>query len=124
VYLAAFREGLNLDTNVLDVPIALPMGADRGVKWIANYDNRFKGAIPMRLALAESRNAVAVSIAREIGLEKVLQTARELGIRTPLQPYITTALGASEVRLLELAGAHRAMASGALAEPSHIYLVI
>jgi len=40
-----------------------------------------------------------------------------LGIRTPLQPYITTALGASEVRLLELAGAYRAMASGVLAEP-------
>jgi membrane carboxypeptidase/penicillin-binding protein len=117
VYLAAFREGLNLDSNVLDVPIALPMGGDRGVKWIANYDNRFKGAIPMRLALAESRNAVAVSIAREIGLEKVFQTARELGIRTPLQPYITTALGASEVRLLELAGAYRAMASGVSADP-------
>jgi penicillin-binding protein 1A len=34
-----------------------------------------------------------------------------------LQPYITTALGASEVRLLELAGVYRAMASGILAEP-------
>jgi len=40
-----------------------------------------------------------------------------MGIRSPLQPYITTALGASEVRLLELAGAYRAMASGVLAEP-------
>ena len=40
-----------------------------------------------------------------------------MGIRTPLQPYISTALGASEVRLLELAGAYRAMASGILAEP-------
>lgn len=43
--------------------------------------------------------------------------ARELGIRTPQQPYITTALGASEVRLLELADVYRAMASGLLAEP-------
>jgi penicillin-binding protein 1A len=40
-----------------------------------------------------------------------------MGIRTPLQPYITTALGASEVRLLELAGAYRTMASGVLAQP-------
>ena len=47
----------------------------------------------------------------------MIETARELGIRTPLQPYLTTALGASEVRLLELAGAYRAMASGVLAEP-------
>ena len=43
----------------------------------------------MRQALAESRNAVAVWITREIGLDKVIRTARELGIRTPLQPYIT-----------------------------------
>ena len=117
VYLAAFRQGLDLDTTVPDEPIGVPMGADRGVKWIANYDNQFKGPIPMRQALAESRNAVAVWITREIGLDKVIRTARELGIRTPLQPYVTTALGASEVRLLELAGAYRAMASGILAEP-------
>jgi len=117
VYLAAFREGLNLDTAVPDEPIAVPMGADRPVKWIANYDNEFKGRIPMRQALAESRNAVAVWITREIGLDRVIGTSRELGVHTPLQPYITTALGASEVRLLELAGAYRAMASGILAEP-------
>ena len=87
------------------------------MKWITNYDNQFKGPIPVRQALAESRNAVAVWITREIGLDGVITTSQELGIRTPLQPYITTALGASEVRLLELAGAYRAMASGILAEP-------
>jgi penicillin-binding protein 1A len=117
VYLAAFRQGLDLETTVPDEPIGVPMGGDRGVKWIANYDNQFKGSIPLRQALAESRNAVAVWIAREVGLNKMLETARELGIRSPLQPYITTALGASEVLLLELAGVYRAMASGLLAEP-------
>jgi penicillin-binding protein 1A len=117
VYLAAFRQDLSLDTVVPDEPIAVPMGADRPGKWIANYDNQFKGPIPMRQALAESRNAVAVWITREIGVDRMIKTARELGIRSPLQPYIATALGASEVRLLELAGAYRAMASGILAEP-------
>ena len=117
VYLAAFRRGLNLDTTVPDEPIGVPTGEGSDVKWIANYDNKFKGRIPVRQALAESRNAVAVWITREIGLEQVMRTARAMGIRTPLQPYVTTALGASEVRLLELAGAYRAMASGVLAEP-------
>ena len=120
VYLAAFRQGLNLDTTVPDEPIAVPMGDGRETKWIANYDNEFKGPIPVRQALAESRNAVAVWITREIGLAQVIETARELGIRTPLQPYITLALGASEVRLLELADVYRAMASGLLAEPHAI----
>ena len=117
VYLAAFHQNLNLDTTVPDEPIEVSMGSDRPAKWIANYDNHFKGPIPMRQALAESRNTVAVWITREIGLERVIATARELGIRSPLQPYITTALGASEVRLRELAGAYRAMASGILVEP-------
>jgi len=117
VYLAAFRQGLNLDTTAPDEPIEVPMGGDQGVKWISNYDNQFKGPMPIRQALAESRNTVAVWITREIGLAHVIRTAREMGIRSPLQPYLATALGASEVRLLELAGAYRAMASGVLAEP-------
>jgi penicillin-binding protein 1A len=123
VYLAAFRQGLDLDTTVPDEPIGVPMSSDDDVKWIANYDNRFKGPIPARQALAESRNAVAVWITREIGIDNVIRTARELGIRSPLQPYASTALGASEVRLLELAGAYRAMASGILAEPHVIHRV-
>ena len=123
VYLAAFRQGLDLDTTVPDEPISVPTGSSDEVKWITNYDNRFEGPIPVRRALAESRNAVAVWITREIGIKKVIGTARELGIRTPLQPYASTALGASEVRLLELAGAYRAMASGILAEPYVIHRV-
>ena len=92
----------------------MPLGADGGVKWIANYDNQFKGPIPMRQALAESRNAVAVWIAREIGLDRMIRTARELGIRTPLQPYISTALGASEVAA---AGAGERLSGHGLGDP-------
>jgi len=117
VYLAGFHQGLDLDSTVPDEPIQVSTGDDGTVKWIANYDNQFKGPIPVRQALAESRNAVAVWIAREVGITEVNRTARKLGIRSPLHPYISTALGASEVRLLELASAYRAMASGLLAEP-------
>ncbi|HEX4954706.1 MAG TPA: transglycosylase domain-containing protein [Thermoanaerobaculia bacterium] len=124
VYLAAFESGMGLDTQVPDEPIAVPLGGGRGTKQIANYDNQFKGPIPMRQALAESRNAVAVWITREIGVRKVIRTAHQMGIRTPLQPYLSTALGASEVRLLELADAYRAIASGVLAEPHIIDRVI
>jgi penicillin-binding protein 1A len=117
VYLAAFESGLDLDTTVPDEPIEVPLGGAGGTKQIANYDNQFKGPIPVRQALAESRNAVAVWITREIGVDTVIRTAHTMGIRSPLHPYLSTALGASEVRLLELAGAYRAIASGVLAEP-------
>jgi membrane carboxypeptidase/penicillin-binding protein len=58
-----------------------------------------------------------VWIAATVGIEKVIRTCRDLGIHTPLSPYLSTALGASEMRLLELAGAYRGMASGVRAEP-------
>ncbi len=118
VYLAAFRRGLTLDTTVPDLPISVPggPGADE-VKWIANYDEKYKGLMPARQALAESRNAVAVWLAGAVGIEKVIKTCQDMGLRTPLHPYVSTALGASEVRLLELASAYRAMASGVRAEP-------
>lgn len=117
VYLAAFRRGgIGLDTLVPDDPISVPDGAG-GRKWIANYDRQFKGLVPVRQAFAESRNAVAVWLANRVGIDAVLATARDLGLRAPLRPFVTTALGASEVTLVDLAGAYRAMASGVAASP-------
>jgi penicillin-binding protein 1A len=125
VYLAAFRRGdFSLETLVPDEPISVPNGNESPPKWISNYDGRFKGMIPLREALAESRNAVAIWITGEIGIDSVLQTSRLLGVQTPLQRYATTALGASEVNLLELATAYRTIASGVLAQPHVIRRVV
>jgi penicillin-binding protein 1A len=118
VYLAAFRQGaLDLDTSVPDEPISV-VGADgQTFKWIADFDNQFEGMIPARQALAESRNAAAVWVTGQIGIDSVLKTAQDVGIRTKLQPYISTALGASEVTLVELADSYRLMAGGMPGEP-------
>src|SRR5208283_2848948 len=107
VYLAAFRQGaMDLDTPVPDEPISVVAPGDPPLKWISNFDGIFKGIIPARQALAESRNAVAIWIVQQIGIDAVLKTARDVGIRTPLHRYETTALGASEVTLLELANCY------------------
>jgi len=103
VYLAAFQEGVTLDTLVPDSPLLLPMGFGRPLKSVRNYDGEFKGPIAVRQALAESRNAATVWVARAVGMPSVLR--------------MSTALGASEVQLLELANAYRSIASGVLAEP-------
>jgi penicillin-binding protein 1A len=125
VYLAAFREGtFNLATVVPDEPISVANGRQQDVKWISNYDGGFEGMIPLRMALAESRNAVAIWITGKIGVSSVLDTARSLGIQTPLRPYVTTALGASEVTLLELANAYRTIASGILVQPYVIRKIV
>ncbi|MGB2620739.1 MAG: transglycosylase domain-containing protein [Candidatus Acidiferrum sp.] len=118
VYLAAFHRGtFDLDTLVPDEPISVDTTTNRPLKWISNFDGEFKGMIPVRQALAESRNAATVWIAEQIGMDSVLKTARDLGIHAKLEPYASTALGASEVSLLELANAYRVMASGISADP-------
>jgi penicillin-binding protein 1A len=125
VYLAAFQLGIfNLDTMVPDEPISVPDGEKQSTKWISNYDGQFKGMIPLREALAESRNAVAIWITEQIGITGILRTARSLGVQTPLEPYATTALGASEVNLLEPANAYRTMASGIFAQPYVIRKIV
>ncbi len=117
VYLAAFLDGdFTLETMVPDEPISVPDGT-RGPKWISNYDGRYKGLIPIRQALAESRNTVAIWIVEQVGIGSILRTSRHLGVETPLHRYAPTALGASEMTLLELATAYRSIASGILARP-------
>ncbi len=121
VYLAAFRHGaLSLDSRIPDEPIGVPDTTRGRVKWISNYDGEYRGMIPARQALAESRNAAAVWVAKQIGIDSVLRAARDLGIATPLQPYLTTALGASDVKLIDLANAYRTIASGTHAKPHAI----
>jgi penicillin-binding protein 1A len=115
VYLAAFRSGVGLDSIVMDGPIRVGEGAE--VHSVSNYDGAFRGPMPARQALAESRNTVAVLLALQVGLSEMRRVARELGITSPIPPFPSTALGASDVRLVELAGAYRAIASGIRAVP-------
>ena len=49
VYFAAFRRGAGLDSEVLDDPVAVPMGSGR-LKWIRNYDGTFRGPIALLIA--------------------------------------------------------------------------
>ncbi len=64
--------------------ISVPGGRARAPKWISNCDGRFRGLIPIREALAESRNTVAVWLAGQVGIGRVLRMARILGVETPL----------------------------------------
>lgn len=77
-----------------------------------NYDRTYRGQVPLRMALAESLNAATVDLASRIGPARIIETARRLGILSDLRPELGLALGASEVTLLELAGAYCAFDNG------------
>jgi penicillin-binding protein 1A len=70
-----------------------------------NYDEKFRGPITLRKAIAESINVPAVRVAMQVGIPAVIQTARKFGIISELYPYPSTALGACELTLIELVSA-------------------
>src|SRR5512134_1656561 len=83
----------------------------------ANYDKQFHGAVPLRTAFAQSYNAAAARLGTEIGIERVLDTLRRLGIERELKPYAATLLGALELSPLEVAQMYQTIASGGFRTP-------
>jgi penicillin-binding protein 1B len=71
-----------------------------------NYDSRYRGQVKLRQALEASLNAPTVHLALTVGLDKIVTTARSLGIQSALEPVPSIALGALEVTPLELARAY------------------
>jgi len=124
VYAAAIDAGFTPDSVVNDSPVSYP-GA-HGRPWRPqNYDGRYRGPVTLRTAVALSINVVAVKVAAEIGVEKIIETARRMGIRSPLDPYLPLALGASGITLLEHTAAYAAFANNGLrAEPTTIAKVL
>ncbi len=110
VYTAAISSRIPPTYVVLDGPY-ITMQAD-GTEWKpSNYSGRFEGPMTIREGLMKSQNLIAIKLAQEIGLESVAQTAARMGIRSEIERYPSTAIGAVEVRPLEMAEAYSAFAN-------------
>jgi len=117
VYLCAIEEGRKADDRILDAPISFK-GARPGSVWIPkNYDGKYNGPVTLKTALARSLNAATVRLASEVGVENIIDTARILGIKSKLQPYLPIALGASDVTLMEMVNAYGVFATGNYVKP-------
>jgi penicillin-binding protein 1A len=111
VYAAALGGGLPPHTMVDDEPIEVDMG--HGQIWTpANFDDSYMGSVTFRQALAHSLNAATIRVANHVGEERVVDVARRNGIRSPLRPVPSIALGALEVTPLELVTAYVPFANG------------
>ncbi len=123
VYATALTQGVLPTTILQDAPISLPGG--RGQRYAPqNSDGVFRGPITMRDALAQSINVPAVRLALSVGLDSVVATARRLGLTTEIPPYAPTAIGAADVRPIELIAAYCAFATlGAYTPPRVVTLV-
>jgi penicillin-binding protein 1A len=120
IYAAAFDRGLTPSTVIDDSPISFHtrVGGEL-VEWSPrNFDRKFRGPTTLRRALENSINVVTVKLLQEVGVERVVRLAHQVGIESELRREIALALGVSEVTPLELVSAYGVFANGGVrAEP-------
>ncbi|HEX7051437.1 MAG TPA: PBP1A family penicillin-binding protein [Longimicrobiales bacterium] len=110
VYTAAIASRIPASHVIYDAPLMIPQ--QDGTMWTpSNYSGDFKGPLTLREALRRSVNIVAVKLAMEVGLETVVQYARRMGIRTPIQRVPAIAIGAAATIPIQVAEAYTVFAT-------------
>lgn len=84
------------------------------------WTTEYFGKLNVRDALNESSNVCATQTSQIVGLDRVIYTARKLGITTPLMPYPSIAIGSFEVKQLEMANAYATLGSGGIYHSPYI----
>jgi len=100
VYAAAVDNGLRPDDLIVDAPVSF------GSYSPGNYDGKYKGTIPIRVAFAQSRNIPAVKTLAKLGVQNLIPYVRRFGITSKIEPVLPIALGAADVALLEMVSAY------------------
>lgn len=122
VYARALMDSVPTNRILLDEPIEVAY--DATVYRPQNSDGEFLGPVTMREALARSRNPVAVQLWQQSGADSVIALAERMGLRAPIAPYPSSAIGASAVRPIDLVAAFTAFANlGRAVEPRFILRV-
>jgi membrane carboxypeptidase/penicillin-binding protein len=119
IFTAAFASGIATPSTLLeDVPLTLQVG---GKVWEPkNVDHQFHGWVTARRALEDSINVATIRLGEATGWERVVATARELGIDAPLQAVPSLGLGSIEVAPLRLATVYATLASGGRRTEPHL----
>ncbi len=119
IYAAAVEDGLKPEDNVSDSAFT------RGGWTPHNYDNTYKGTIPIKTALALSRNIPAVRILDEVGINKAVNMVKRFGLPNPMAPFLPSALGATEEPLIAMVSAYSAFPNkGVRIEPFRVRKVV
>jgi penicillin-binding protein 1A len=119
IYATALEQGLKPDDLVDDSPF------QRGSWSPHNYDEQFMGEMPLRKALALSRNIPAVRVLDEVGVQNAATLVKRLGLPNPMAPFLPSALGATEEPLLAMVSAYSTFPNnGVRVEPVRIRKVV
>jgi penicillin-binding protein 1A len=112
VYSAALEKGFSPATLMNDAPLSLPGGAD-GQPWEPRNDDGYDGPIPLRQALARSKNVVSVRLLQAITPQYAQDYLQRFGFDAAKHPAnLTMVLGSGSVTPLQMASAYAVFANG------------
>ncbi len=124
VYTTALDTGQTLADTIFDEPTVFQDPATGDEYQPSNYYRKYYGVTTLREAMEESRNIVAVKLLNQVGYSRTIETARKMGITSPLRPYPSMALGTMEVSLIDLTTAYSIFPNqGVRVEPHFIRYV-
>lgn len=114
IYSAALEKGFTPATVVNDAPLFFDAGVTGSQPWEPkNYDGKFEGPMPLRTALAKSKNMVSIRILHSIGVRYAQDWITRFGFEAEKHPaYLTMALGAGSVTPMQMAQAYSVFANG------------
>jgi 1A family penicillin-binding protein len=113
MYLTALERGFTPLTQYKSEPTIFTYDEGRNTYAPSNYGNKYSGEwMDMRQAIAQSDNIYAVNTVMGVGPDKVIETARKMGIDSELKPLPSLALGTFPVSPFEMASAFSVLADG------------
>ena len=101
---AACEAGRKPESRVLDLPIT--------PDWPSNGRLGYKGETTLKEAFVSSRNAAAVRLTRELGVRRVAEVSRRLGVDPGSNPDPGFVLGSYSANVLNMTAAYAAVANG------------
>ncbi len=114
IYSAALEKGFTPATVVNDAPLFFDAGTTGSQPWEPkNYDGKFEGPMPLRTALAKSKNMVSIRVLQSIGVHYAQDWITRFGFEADKHPaYLTMALGAGSVTPMQMAQGYAVFANG------------
>jgi penicillin-binding protein 1A len=118
VYSAALDNGFTTASMLLDAPIVYTDQSTNSTWKPENYERVSFGPTLLRTALVKSRNLVTIRVARQIGIDTVIQRAKTLGLEAEFPRDLSVSLGSGSVSLMNLCQAYSGFArGGSIIEP-------
>jgi len=112
IYALALENNYSPSTLILDAPLVLEQGSDLKMWKPENYGKKFYGPSTLRMGLEKSRNLMTVRVAKDLGVKKIVNFSKQLGIYDNPSELLSISLGSAETTLLKLTSAYCSFVNG------------